>query len=166
MLKNSPAKILRSKTLSGQDKIKGFTLIELLVVVAIIGILASVVFVSVKSVKQKAKRAAALWSFSQIRLAMDMYWEGNYCNGAPDCSYSPSVPPPFFPNWNASYYCATCGYYLSVFDSEEYINGDWVYDGKAGCGYVMIYGGNPFIYIYKYILCDDCPDNCGILIYN
>jgi len=45
---------------------KGFTLIELLVVIAIIGILSSVVLVSLQSATAKAKRASALASVSGL----------------------------------------------------------------------------------------------------
>ena len=53
-------------------KNKGFTLIELLVVIAIIGILASVVLVSLNSSREKAKRAAAIADMKGVMTYLTM----------------------------------------------------------------------------------------------
>lgn len=49
-----------------KKKRKGFSLIEVLVVIGIIGILASVVLVSLSAAREKAKRASALASAKSI----------------------------------------------------------------------------------------------------
>jgi len=58
-------------------KSKGFTLIELLVVIAIIGLLATLVLVSVTSSRQKARDARRISDLRQITLALEMYAEDN-----------------------------------------------------------------------------------------
>ncbi len=63
---------------------KGFTLIELLVVIAIIGILSSVVLVSLNSARVKARDAKRISDVGSIQQALALYYDshGNYPAGA------------------------------------------------------------------------------------
>ena len=64
---------------------KGFTLIELLVVISIIGLLASVVLVSLQSARKKARTAKRVSDMRQIQTALELYYNdnGSYPNPSP-----------------------------------------------------------------------------------
>ena len=60
--------------ISSRSSSRGFTLIELLVVIAIIGLLASVVLVSLNSARQKSRDARRLADIKQMANAMEIYF--------------------------------------------------------------------------------------------
>jgi prepilin-type N-terminal cleavage/methylation domain-containing protein len=61
---------------------KGFTLIELLVVIAIIGILASVVLVSLQSARKKGNDTRIISSVQQLRTALEADYNGSNYAGS------------------------------------------------------------------------------------
>ena len=73
-------------------KTKGFTLVELVVVIAIIGLLASVVLVSLGTSKDKARNAQAVQEARQLQNALELYFSehGTYPQDAawPNGNYS------------------------------------------------------------------------------
>lgn len=54
---------------------RGFTLIELLVVISIIGVLASVVLVSLNTARDKARDAKRAAMVNQVKLALEYYYD-------------------------------------------------------------------------------------------
>ena len=62
---------------------RGFTLIELLVVIFIIGLLASIVVISVNSARKKARDARRIADLDTVRTALELYADAN--NGLYPC---------------------------------------------------------------------------------
>jgi len=89
-------------------KHRGFTLIELLVVIAIIGMLASIVLVSLGGARQKARDAKRQSDLRQINLAMEMAYDDSSadCFGLDKYIYLPAKPAKI---------CPTGGQYLNPF---------------------------------------------------
>lgn len=56
---------------------KSFTLIEILIVIAIIAILASVVFISLNSGKNRAKNARAMSDLHALKVALQLYYDAH-----------------------------------------------------------------------------------------
>lgn len=80
-------------------RIRGFTLVELLVVIAVIAILASVLFPVFAKVKQAAHRAACLSNLKQIGYAVRMY-QDDYSGAYPSWGDYPSQ----VPGWGHTYW--------------------------------------------------------------
>jgi prepilin-type N-terminal cleavage/methylation domain-containing protein len=60
-----------------RTKNEGFTLIELLVVIAIIGLISSIVLVSLNSARVKARDAKRIAEIKQIQTALELYYDDN-----------------------------------------------------------------------------------------
>jgi len=67
---------------------KGFTLIELLVVIAIIGVLSTIVLVSLNTAREKARDVRRVSDMRQVALALEMYYDDHTSTGYPGAAAS------------------------------------------------------------------------------
>lgn len=85
---------------------KGFTLIELLVVIAIIGILASIVLVSLNNARQKARDVKRVGDLRGIQLALEGYYDDNQAypgdDGAAVCANLTGIADELVPTYIAA----------------------------------------------------------------
>ena len=84
---------------------KGFTLIELLVVVTIIGLLATMILVSLNAARTKARDIRRIAELRQVALALEMYYDDN-----PDMAYPGTDNTE---SWNAMKSALEAGHYIS-----------------------------------------------------
>jgi len=96
-----------------QARKRGFTLIELLVVIAIIGILATIVLVSLNTARQKARDTRRVSDLRQIQLGQEIYYDakGTYAaalDNLDDADPGAMGSVPTDPSDGSSYdYCVT-----------------------------------------------------------
>ncbi len=121
-----------------KNKNLGFTLIELLVVVAIIGLLVSVITVSLGNARLKSRDARRLSDTQQIKSGLDIYY--NIGSGYPDTA-----------SWNAA----------------QSANGQLVCSGTPALKVPQdpINKGNP-AYAYTYTQGGSSGNGCGSTVYS
>ncbi|HEY4502142.1 MAG TPA: type II secretion system protein [Candidatus Paceibacterota bacterium] len=90
-------------------KARGFTLIELLVVIAIIGVLATIVTVSLSSARSKPRDAKRLADLKSFQLAVDSYFSANDHYPYTNCAGTNDFASFDSPTYAANQVCDTVG---------------------------------------------------------
>ena len=106
---------------------KGFTLIELLVVIAVIGMLSSLVLVSMGGARKKARDARRMSDLRQIAAAMELA----YIDSSSGCGGEDTYPTS---STKLTMICPGTGQYLNPFPADIPPNGyNWV-NNTSACG--------------------------------
>ncbi len=132
---------------------KGFTLIELLVVIAIIGLLATIVLVSVNKAREKARDSRRKSDIRQMMLALEMYYsdKGKYPAsggaGSPSSGWSNSSDG----SWDTLQ--SKLDGYINLPGDPKNETGGWPRSGKYNyCFYSLNYGCRQQWYMLVYKL--------------
>ena len=114
---------------------RGFTLIELLVVIAIIGLLSSIVLVSLNSARSKSRDARRITDIRQVELALELYFDSNNsypiasawfggqgnCWGTVTNNWVPGLSPNYIPTLPLDPRPTNCGsVYLYASNATDY----------------------------------------------
>ena len=113
------------------SKFKGFTLAELLIVIAIIGILSTVIIVSLAGARAKARDAKKISDMTQVAAALQLYYADNHKY------YVSTSPTP--PTTEAAYYTAMTSALVSGrYLTNPPVSSDYKYAVDATCiGYKL-----------------------------
>ncbi|MFA4880019.1 MAG: prepilin-type N-terminal cleavage/methylation domain-containing protein [Candidatus Doudnabacteria bacterium] len=93
-------RVKNKRQVKSRKFLTGFTLIELLVVIAVIGLLATVVTVSVNSARKKARDVKKISDLKQIQTALQLFYDKNQrmpnnynpcCGACEDTYYNQSM---------------------------------------------------------------------------
>jgi len=97
------------------SKKKGFTLIELLIVIAIIGLLSTIVMVSLNRARAKARDVRRIEDLKQLQKAVEMYYDNNGAYPQPCRGYGLwSSHCPDYGNCDTNYIMNIVPAYISV----------------------------------------------------
>ena len=145
---------------------QGFTLIELLVVISVIGLLSSVVLVSVAGVRAQARDARRKQDLRQIRMALDIYYAdyekyppaGGCAYGANCYVYSTSGS-----NWIPA--LTTAGYLKSLpVDPRNNASSPWT-TGNYSYAYGNVSTDGQFFDLTTQLENPNDPDRCAVKKY-
>lgn len=121
---------------------RGFTLIELLVVIAIIGILASVVLVSLNTARAKSRDAMRISQLKEMQKALEMYYLDNGSYPSSSSAWHGTSSGCFGGNGKTTLNPLVTGNYISLIPEDPQPSGNLCYLYRSdGVNYMFLAHG-------------------------